>query len=100
MIIYSAFIHYHYFRRNGNSEAVHQLYIDFKKAYDSVRREGLYNNCIQFGIPMKLVKLMKTCLNETYSRVRVGKNSFDMFLIRNGLKQDNLLLMLFNFALE
>jgi hypothetical protein len=23
--------------------AVHQLFIDFKKAYDSVRREALYN---------------------------------------------------------
>ena len=25
------------------NEAVHQLFIDFKKAYDSVRREVLYN---------------------------------------------------------
>ena len=25
------------------NEAVHQLFIDFKKAYDSVRRETLYN---------------------------------------------------------
>ena len=27
------------------------------------------------------------CLNETYSRVRVGKNLSDMFPIKNGLKQ-------------
>jgi hypothetical protein len=57
------------------NEAVHQLYIDFKKAYDSVRREVLYNILIEFGIPMKLVRLVKMCLNETYSRVRVG-NTF------------------------
>jgi hypothetical protein len=25
------------------NEAVHQLFVDFKKAYDSVRREVLYN---------------------------------------------------------
>jgi retron-type reverse transcriptase len=30
---------------------VHQLFIDFKKAYDSVRREALYNILIEFGIP-------------------------------------------------
>jgi hypothetical protein len=36
------------------SEAVHQL-----KAYDSVRREVLYNILIEFGIPMKLVRLIK-----------------------------------------
>jgi hypothetical protein len=27
---------------------VHQLFIDFKKAYDSVRREALYNILIEF----------------------------------------------------
>jgi hypothetical protein len=64
----------------------HQLFIDFKKAYDSVRREALYNILIEFGIPKKLVKLMKMCLPETYSRARVGKNLSEMFPIRNGLK--------------
>jgi hypothetical protein len=33
---------------------VHQLFIDFKKAYDSVSREALYNILIEFGIPRKL----------------------------------------------
>ena len=41
---------------------------------------------IQFGIPMKLVRLIKMCLNEIYSTVRVGKHSSDIFPIRNGLK--------------
>jgi hypothetical protein len=36
-------------------ETVHQLFVDFKKAYDSVGREVLYKILIQFGIPMKLV---------------------------------------------
>ena len=41
------------------------------------------------------------CLNETYSRVRVGKNLSEIFPIRNGLKQgDALSPLLFNFALE
>jgi hypothetical protein len=41
------------------------------------------------------------CLNETYSRVRIGKNLSDKSLIQNGLKQEDALSpLLFNFALE
>jgi len=58
---------------------VHQLLSDFKKAYDSVRREALYNILIEFGIPMKLFRLTKMCLNETYSTAPVGKHLPDMF---------------------
>jgi hypothetical protein len=79
---------------------VHQLFIDFKKPYDSVRREVLYNILVEFGIPMKLVRLIKMYLIETYSRVRVGKHLSDTFPIKNGLKQDALSPLLFNFALE
>jgi hypothetical protein len=67
--------------------AVHQLFIDFMKAYDSVRREVLYNILIQFGIPRKVVGLIKMCFNETYSRVHTCKNLSDKFNIQNGLKQ-------------
>jgi len=83
------------------NEAAHQLFIDPKKAYDSVRREVLYNILIEFGTPMILVSLIKMCLTETYSRVQVCKNLTDMFLIRSGLKQGYALLpLLFNFAVE
>ena len=82
------------------SEAVHQLFIDLKKAYESIRREVLYNILIEFGIPVKLVRLIQMCLTEIYSRVQVGKNLSDMLPIRNGLKQDALSPLFFNFALE
>jgi hypothetical protein len=71
------------------------------KAYDSVRREVLYNILIEIGMPMKLVRLIKLCLKETCNRVRVGKHLSDMFSLRNSLKQgDALKPLLFNFALE
>jgi hypothetical protein len=50
---------------------------------------------------MKLVRLIKMCLNETYSKVRIGKHLFDSFPIQNGFKQGGALSpLLFNFALE
>jgi hypothetical protein len=78
-----------------------EIQLDFKKAYDSVRMEVLYNILIEFGVPMKLVRLIKMCLNETYSKVCIGKHLSDRFPIQNGLKQgDALSPMLFNFSLE
>jgi hypothetical protein len=40
------------------------------------------------------------CLNETYSKVCIGKNLSDVFPIHNGLEQDASLLLLFKIALE
>jgi hypothetical protein len=80
---------------------VYQLFIDFKKAHDSVKGEVLYNILLEFGIPKKLVSLIKMCLNETYSKVHLGKLLCDTFLIQNELKpEDTLSPLLFNFALE
>ena len=63
----------------------------------------LYNYCIsiEFGISLKLVRLIKIYLNKTYSRVRVGKYFSDRFPFKSGLKQgDALQQLLFKFALE
>ena len=57
--------------------------MDLKKAYDSVRREVLFSIPIKFGIPVKLVSLIKMCLNETYNSVWVRKHLSDMFPIKN-----------------
>jgi hypothetical protein len=79
---------------------VHQLFIDFKKAYDSVKREVLCNILLEVGVPKKLVRLIKMCLNKTYSKVCAGKLLSDKFPIQNGMKQgDALLPLLYNFAL-
>ena len=100
LIIYSAFVKY-WKKKWEYSEAVHRLFIDLKKAFDSVRREVLYNILIQFGVHMKLLRLIKVCMSEMYSIVCVGKNLSVRFPIRNGLKKrDALLPLLFNLALE
>ena len=78
-----------------------RLLIDIKNTYDSVRREVLYNILIEFGIPMKLARLIKMCLIETYSRVWVGIHVSYMFPIRNSFKQgDALSPLLFNYVVE
>jgi hypothetical protein len=86
LIRFSAFIRYRRKKMEYN-ETVHQVFIDFKKAYDSVRRGELYNILIEFEESMKLVRLIKMCLNRMYSKVRIGKHLSDSFHIQNGLKQ-------------
>jgi hypothetical protein len=67
-------------------EIVHQVFVDFKEAYYSVRREVFHNILVEFGIPEKLVGLIKMCLNETYSKVRIGKHMSNGFLIQNAFQ--------------
>jgi hypothetical protein len=73
------------------NETVQQLFVDFKKAYDSVRREVLYNILIEFGVPMKLIRRIKMLLNEMYSKVRIDKHLSDNFPMQNGLNQGDAL---------
>jgi hypothetical protein len=44
-------------------------------------RKELYNILSEFGIPMKLVSLIKMLLKENYSELRMGKN-LKRFLFR------------------
>jgi hypothetical protein len=82
------------------NETVHQLFVDFKTASDSVRREVLYNILIEFRLD-KLVRLINMCLNETYTKVFIVTYLSNHFPIQNGLKQgDALSPLLFNFTLE
>jgi len=54
LIIYSEFVKY--LRKNGNTMK------QCISCYNSVRREVLHNVVIEFGIPMKMVRLIKMCL--------------------------------------
>ena len=65
------------------NEAIYRLQESLWFGY---RREVLCNILIEFGIRMKLVGLIKMCVNETYRWVRVGKHLPDMFPVSNDLK--------------
>ena len=80
---------------------VHQLYVDFKAAYDCVERHPLYEAMHELGIPRKLISLVKMTLRETKSKVRTKGQISDVFSIHKGLRQgDSLSCTLFNLVLE
>ena len=78
-----------------------QVYQQFTYFEKTIKRESLYNIQIKFGVPRKLFRLIKTCLDGTQSKVRIGNYLSSNFPIKNGLKQgDALSPLLFNFAIE
>jgi Reverse transcriptase (RNA-dependent DNA polymerase). len=61
----------------------------------------LYDILIKCDVPKHLVRLIKTCLDDAPSKVRIGNYLSSSFPIENDLKQgDALLPLLLNFALE
>ena len=78
-----------------------QIFVDFQKAYDSIRRDKLYAIMAHFGIPNKLIRLTKATMEDSTNHVKIGTIMTDGFQVGNGLKQgDGLALNLFNIALE
>jgi hypothetical protein len=58
-----------FIREWQDSGTVHQLFLNFKKAYDSVRRDVVSIILTKFVIPMTQVRLSKIYLNETCNKV-------------------------------
>jgi hypothetical protein len=67
LIIYSAFLKY--LRKIGNKAKQCISYLQTARKFKiQLGGEVLYNILIAFSIPIKLVRLIKMCLNEIFSR--------------------------------
>jgi len=83
-----------------NKVDIHQLYIDYKQAYDTINRAELVEIMKEFGIPMKLVRLVKMTLANTNSKVKIQRElslGFETIGLRQG---DSLSILLFNLCME
>ena len=89
LIIYSAFIKY--LRKMGIQWSSASAINRFQESLWLSWEGGL----IEYGVPMKLVGLIKMCLHKTYSRIRARKHLSVMFPIINGFKQGDVLSLLF-----
>jgi hypothetical protein len=71
------------------NEPAYQLFTSFKKIYDSVRSEVLYNILAQFSITTKLVRLIKTSLNEPLSCTSAASQHYNQLHVRHAVTRQN-----------
>ena len=78
-------------------ESLHVLFIDSRKAYDSVPRQVLWKVLEKYGVPTKMLNVVKCFYEGMHAEVRVGSTVTEMFEVQNGLRQGcNLAPTLFN----
>jgi hypothetical protein len=76
---------------------LHIVFIDYKQAYVSIDRERLWKILKNFGLPTKLINMIKLCNTNTSSEFKVNNEISSSFTINNGLKQgDAMSPVLFN----
>lgn len=83
------------------NKVAHLLFIDFKKAYDSINRKQMWKYLMEMGIPNKLVKLAQICTEASRCKVQINNEHSTDFEVVTGVRQgDGLSPLLFNLALE
>jgi len=80
---------------------IHNIYIDYTHAFDSMKRNKILNSLIQYKIPPKLIRLVKLTLENTTAKVKVHSVYTSEFGVESGVKQgDALCATLFSLVID
>ena len=63
------------------------IFVDFQKAFDSIHRETLWKIMETYGIPEKLINMIKALYKNTRVAVIHDKSKTEWFDIKSGVKQ-------------
>lgn len=77
------------------------LFVDFRKAYDSIFRDKLWEKMQRFGIPKKIINLVKVTLKSSKGVVKMDGEYSKAFNIKTGVRQgDGISPLLFNIVIQ
>ena len=80
---------------------LHTMFIDFKKAYDSIKHEYIWRALEELGLSQKFIRLVKVTLYGANAKVKFCGTTSSSFPVNVGLRQgDGLSVLLFNLVLE
>ena len=74
-------------QKNPNNRRVFAAFIDIRKAYDRIWRDGLWLNMHQVGIQGKLWRIIKNLYQSVQSKVLLNNSHTDWFNIGVGVRQ-------------
>ena len=76
-------------------------FVDFTKAFDSIHRPIMWQLQKLYGIPDKIIALIKSMFEGSESCVRVGQEHTDWLKITTGVRQEDVLSpLLFNIVID
>ena len=80
---------------------IYANFIDFQKAFDSVHRDSLWKILLHYGVPNKLVNVVKMLYRDSSAQVLCDGTLTDVFQVRTGVKQGCVLSpFLFSLAID
>jgi len=77
----------HVKQRRGNGKKTYLIFIDLRKAYDLVWRDGLWKGLFDKGIKGKMLRMLKSMYDRTLMAVKVAGKVSNPFSIQKGVKQ-------------
>ena len=66
---------------------LHNVFIDYKQAFDTVHRDKILKCLNNYRIPSKLMKLIAKTLQDKKARVKINQTYTEKFEISMGVKQ-------------
>ena len=80
---------------------LHNIFIDFSQAFDTVNRDAIYNSLTEYNIPDKLIKLIKLTMQRTKVKVKVNNSYSEWFETKTCVRQgDTLSSLIFSVVLD
>ena len=80
-----------------NKQKIYACFVDFRKAFDLVRHEGLFHRIFQYGIRGNVYKLIKSLYWKSSCFIKISKCETSKFSYRRGVRQGYILSpLLFN----
>jgi len=62
-------------------------FVDFKKAFDCIHRDSLWQIAAEYGVPSKVINIMKSFYKDSRFAVKVDDDLSDFFEICSGVRQ-------------